>query len=412
VTGYGRSRHAEDNLPTPSEPYQFEVETVRPACATITDMDELAVGRRVAQARDFADITQDGLGRAVGLDRAAIRHLENGERKLDILEIAAISQVLGRPLSFFVDPPAPAVVSRRTDADLLHSTSRALDIELDQFAGDVRALLEMEVITPVARADRSPLEDEARAEQMAKATRSSLGMDRNSEYEPVQDLGRACESLGLQTYSAPLGEAGPDGGYVEVTGEYLDLGAAVVNGDAPAGQRRVMLAHELGHWLSGDHYDSSGSAEAENLIHEFALHFLAPRAGLHTIWSERDGFSDRDRALAVGATYRLSWSATLGQLRNVGIIDWDAYRGLSETEPRLGDYLRLGFSWADELATPYLCPGFVSACVVGYAQEKLTESRALEILRDTLTAQQLPQKNGRHARSLDDLRASFTRHDA
>jgi Zn-dependent peptidase ImmA (M78 family)/transcriptional regulator with XRE-family HTH domain len=371
-------------------------------------MDELALGRRVAHARDVADITQDGLARAVGLDRTAIKHLESGERKLDVIEVAAISQVLGRPLSFFVDPPAAAVVNRRTDAGLRHSTSRALDIELDQFAGDLRMLLEMGVISPVARADRSTPDDEIRAEQMAKAIRSSLGLDLGSEYQAVHDLGRACGSLGLYMYSASLGEAGPDGAYVEVTGEYLDLGAAVINGDAPPGERRVALAHELGHWLCGDAYDSSGSPESEKMVHSFALHFLAPRAGLHMIWNEHDSWSERDRALAVGATYRLSWSATLSQLKSVGIIDGDSFRRLSESEPRLGDYLRLGFSSTNELASPYVSPDLVSACVNGYAGGKLTESRTLELLRGTLAARDLPQKSGR---SVDDVRVSFTGHD-
>lgn len=377
-------------------------------CANIIRMDELALGRRIAQVRDVADITQGGLARAVGLDRIAIKHLESGERKLDVIELTAISQVLGRPLSFFVDPPAPAVVSRRSDTRRRHSTSRALDIELDHFAGDVRAILKAGLIRPVSRADRSTPKDGTHAEQMAKATRSSLGMDLGSEYEPVQDLFGACESLGLYTYSASLGEAGADGSYVEVTGEYLDVGAAVINGDAPHGERRVMLAHELGHWLCGDPYDSSSSSEAENLIHSFALHFLAPRAGLHMVWNEHDSWSDRDRALAVGAKYRLSWTATLSQLKNVGIIDLDGVKSLSEFRPRLGDYLRLGFSWTDEPVSPCLSPDFVSACVKGYASEKLTESRTLELLRGTLSARDLPLK---HVRSVDDVRMSFIGHD-
>jgi transcriptional regulator with XRE-family HTH domain len=183
-------------------------------------VDELALGRRVAQARDVADSTQEGLGRAVGLDRTAIKHLENGERKLSVTELAALAQVLGRPLSFFVDPPVPAVESRRTDTGLQHSTSRALDIELDQFAGDIRMLLRMGVITPAARAGRHTPDNHDRAEQMAKAIRSSLGMDLGTEYEAVHDLGQTCERLGLYTYSASLGEAGPDGAYVEATGEH------------------------------------------------------------------------------------------------------------------------------------------------------------------------------------------------
>jgi transcriptional regulator with XRE-family HTH domain/Zn-dependent peptidase ImmA (M78 family) len=377
-------------------------------CANITTVDVLTLGRRVAQARDVADITQEGLGRAVGLDRTAIKHLENGERKLDVTELAAIAQVLGRPLSFFVDSPVPAVVNRRNDTGLQHSTSRALDIELDQFALDVQMLLQVDLITPVARTGGGTPDDQIRAEQMAKATRSSLGMDLGVEYEAVQDLGQACERLGLYTYSASLGEAGPDGACVQVAGEYLDVGAAVINGDAPAGQRRMTLAHQLGHWLCEDPYGASASPEDENLIHSFALHFLAPRAGLHMIWSEHDERSDRDRALAVGATYRLSWSATLDQLKNVGIIDFDSFRTLSESEPRLGDYLRLGFSWTDDLTRGYLSPGFVSACINGYADAKLTQARSLELLRGTLAARDLPQK---HARSLDDVRASFAGHD-
>ena len=233
-------------------------------------------------------------------------------------------------------------------------------------------------------------------------------MDLAVEYEAVQDLGQTCERLGLLTYSASLGAAGPDGSCVEITGEYLDVGAAVINGDVSAGRRRVALAHQLGHWLCGDPYGSSASPEGENLIHSFAIHFLAPRAGLHMVWSEHDDWPDRDRALAVGATYRLDWSATLGQLKNVGIIDGDSFRTLSESEPRLGDYLRLGFSWTDELASGYLSPGFASACVKGYVDGKLTQSRALELLRGTLTGQDLPQK---HSRSLDEVRASFTGHD-
>lgn len=106
-------------------------------------VDELAVGRRIEQARDVADVTQEGLGRAIGLDRTAIKHLESGERTLNVTELAAIAQLLGRHLAFFVEPPVPAVVSRRADAGLQHGTSRALDIELDQFAGDVRSLVQV-----------------------------------------------------------------------------------------------------------------------------------------------------------------------------------------------------------------------------------------------------------------------------
>jgi len=371
-------------------------------------VDELTLGRRVAQARDVADITQEGLGRAVGLNRTAIKHLEDGERKLSVTELGAIAHVLGRPLSFFVDSPAPAAARRRADTGLLHSTSRTLDIELDQFAGDLRMLVETGVITPMARARERTPDNATGAEQMAKSIRSRLGMDLETQYEAVRDIGQTCESLGLHTYSLSLGEAGPDGAYAEVTGDVLDLGVAVINSDAPLGRRRMTLAHLLGHWLCGDAYDSSASPDGEKMIDLFAIHFLAPRAGMHMVWNEHLNWSDRDRALAVSATYGLSWAATLGQLKNVGVMDFEGFQKLSESKPRAGDYLRLGLTWPDELTSPYLSPGFISACLNGYADEKLTESRLLELLRGTLTAQDLPEKD---ERSLDHVRASFAGHN-
>lgn len=379
-------------------------------CANITHMDKLALGRRVAQARDAADITQEGLARAVGLDRTAITRLEKGERKLNVPELVSIAQALGRPLSFFVDAPVSAVVSRRTDlaqrTDLppQHGTSRALDIELDQFAADVRVLLQMDLIAPVERTETSIPDDHDAAEQMASDIRRILGIG----IDAVKDLGETCEGLGLYTYSAPLGKSGPDGACVEVTGESLDLGAAVISGDAPAGRRRMTLAHELGHWLFGDAYDSSHSPDRERMINSFAIHFLAPRAGITRVWNQHQEWCNRDRALAVGAAYRLSWSAILGQLTNVGILDHENFRSLSESEPRYGDYLRLGLTWKDELESPYVSPAFIAACVNGYVDGKLTESRTLELLRGTLAATELPKKR---AQTLDDLRGSFTGHD-
>lgn len=371
----------------------------------IAHVDKSALGQRLTQAREDAGMTQDGLGRAVGLDRTAISRLETGERKLSVPELVTIANALGRPLSHFVDEPVPAIVSRRRDAMHAHDTTRALDTELGQFAADVRTLLDLKLLAPTERTaeSRTP-RDHDEAESMAATLRSSLGLGN----DPVGDLDAACERLGLYTFSTPLGQGGPDGGCVEVSASPETLGAAVINGDAPAGRRRMTLAHELGHWLSGDAYDSQASPESEKLINSFAIHFLAPRAGVNTVWNQHVDWRTRDRALAVGASFRLSWSATIGHLRNVNIISRDDHRTLSEDEPRSGDYLRLRLSWVDELASPYISPGFAAACVNGYISGRLTSDRTMELLRETLAESDLPRQN---APSLDDLRSAFTGHD-
>jgi Zn-dependent peptidase ImmA (M78 family)/transcriptional regulator with XRE-family HTH domain len=283
-------------------------------------------------------MTQDGLGRAVSLDRTAISRLENGERKLSVPELVEIAKVLGRPLSYFVNTAVPAVVSRRSDTTRVHETTRALDMELDEFAADVRTLLEMGLVSPVERsADATTPTDHAAAERMAQTFRQRLGIGT----EPIIDLGEVCQHLGLYAFSASLREGGPDGGCVEVSDTLQTLGAAVINGDAPAGRRRMTLTHELGHWLFGDAYDLQASVDSERMINSFAIHFLAPRAGITALWNQHADWLVRDRALAVGASFRLSWSAAILQLRNVDLINHEEYRALGEEEPRSGDYLRL-----------------------------------------------------------------------
>ena len=226
-------------------------------------MDKVLLGQRLSEARDLAGMTQEGVARAVGLERTAIVLLEKGERNLKAPELVEIAQVLGRPLSYFVEPPVPAAVSRRSAPHVAHDSTRALDVEIDQFASDLRTLLGLGLVTPIARdgGARVP-RTHVEAESAAAATRRKVGLD----FGLIDDLGRTCESFGLYTFAARLGESGPDGGCVEVGAEVGALGAAVINGDVGSGRRRMTLAHELGHWLFGDAYDAQASFDNEQMI--------------------------------------------------------------------------------------------------------------------------------------------------
>jgi transcriptional regulator with XRE-family HTH domain len=377
---------------------------LRKTCANIPHVDKVTLGRRLAEARDLAGMTQESVARAVGLDRTAIVLLEKGDRNLKVPELVQIAQILGRPLSYFVEPPVPAAVNRRSAPAATHDSTRALDVEIDQFAVDVRGLLATGLLAgatrpDTARAPRTHLE----AERAAAAFRNRIELGS----APINDLGRTCEALGLYTYAVGLGEAGPDGGCVEVTTDSSVVGAAVINGDVGSGRRRMTLAHELGHWLFGDAYDKQASLDNERMISSFAVHFLAPRAGVTKVWSERSNWSLRDRALAVGVEYRLSWSATISQLRNLELISHEDRTRLSAGEPKSGDYLRLGLSWNDELAAPYLSPTYIAACLTGYTDSSLTEAKVLELLRGVVGHEDLPQVE---PATLSDLRQAFRGH--
>lgn len=334
----------------------------------------------------------------VKMERTALVRAEKGERKLAMTEMVAIAEALRRPLAYFVNEPLPAVISRRSDNTRQDETSQALDDEIEMFASDAQALLQIGLLQPVVRnqQEHTP-QNYSDAEDLARRVRDGLELGN----DPIGQLAHVCERWGLYTYAAGLGENGPDGGCV-VVGD--GLAVAVVNGDAGSGRRRMTLTHELGHWVCGDAYDGSPGDNHERMINAFAIHFLAPRAGVKKVWNDYAALSVRDRALAVGSLFRLSWSAAVSQLRNLDLISYEARQSLLDREPRYGDYVRLGLSWDDEPRCPFISPGFAAACVQGYTSGRLTAARTIELLRGTMTYEDLPE---REAESLESVRRLF-----
>lgn len=367
-------------------------------------MDRVTLGRRIAEARDLANMTQESVARAIGIDRTAVVLLEKGDRHLKVPELVRLAEVLGRPLSFFVEEPVPAAVSRRSTPHAAHDSTRQLDAEIDQFAIDLRSVARMGLLPPAGPSEDAHVpRNHDEAERAAALFRRRL----NLESGPIDDLGRTCESFGLYTYAADLGVAGPDGACIQVEVGSGVVGAAVINGAAGSGRRRMTLAHELGHWLFGDVFDVQAPLDNEQMVNSFAIHFLAPRTGVNKLWAERSDMPLRDRALTVGVEYRLSWSATLGQLRNLDLVNHEQRDLLSRYEPKAGDYLRLGLSWADELAHPYLSPNLVAAVLRGYTAQTLTQAKTLELLRGILSVEELPDRDAPRA---EDLRGAFQGH--
>lgn len=369
-------------------------------------MDAKELGERIARAREVVGRTQGSLGESLGLDRSAVSRIERGERKVSVTELLAIAEALGRPLAFFVAEPVPAVMNRRRDGEHAHESNVLLDEELRSFSSDVQGLLDMDIIDAVDResvALRTP-RTHSEAELAAASVRERTGVGRSAA---IPDLGRFCEPLGLVTFAAALTREGPDGGCVEVGTEGAHLGVAVINGQAPSGRRRMTLAHELGHWLTGDAYDHEASIESEQMLNSFAIHLLAPRAGVSALWNKHEGWSKRDRAIAVGAEFRLSWSAVIGQLRNLGLVTMMEFESLSGNVPRQGEFAKLELVRRDEPTTPYLSPGFVAQVLRAYSTENLTAERTLELLRGTMLLDDLPPME---PTTIERFRSSFAGH--
>lgn len=125
------------------------------------------------------------------------------------------------------------------------------------------------------------------------------------------------------------------------------------------------------------------------MLNSFAIHFLAPRSGVASVW-RRSAASTKDRATIVAATYQLSWTAALGQLRNLDLITDQDRRSIEPTLPSRADFVRLGLTLPSPLAEGQFSPDFGEACLRAYQEGRLSADRTIELLRGALTVDELP----------------------
>ena len=57
---------------------------------------------KLRQARESAGLTQVQVALALGKPQSFVSKCENGERRVDILELADFAQLYGKPLDFFI----------------------------------------------------------------------------------------------------------------------------------------------------------------------------------------------------------------------------------------------------------------------------------------------------------------------
>jgi Zn-dependent peptidase ImmA (M78 family)/DNA-binding XRE family transcriptional regulator len=354
------------------------------------------VGARVAEAREALGVTQARLASQIGLDRTALAKIERGTRGLSSLELARLATALQRPIEWFIREAPPAVVSRR-QALIESPTSTSLDELLERAARDIELVVELRGLFDAEPRRPRALKSFNDAEALAAEVRRDIAVPDG----PLTDLGTAVERMGLHAFVFALEQAA-DGAYAAVG----NVGVTVVNGSMQSGRRRFTLAHELGHHLLSDAYSTDYLDEAgatiEGLINAFAAYLLMPRHSVAAFWRDRNGGRDpRAAAIQLAALYRVSWTAACSHLHNLGLVDDRTRTALTADPPRRIDYLELGWAFVEELAPPWLAPGYVSAVMRLYRRHKISAERALALLYGTLVNGDLP---GQHEIPLDGLR--------
>lgn len=65
--------------------------------------DRKRLAERLRQAREAAGLSQGDVARELNLPRPAISQIENGNRRVEALELARFAKLYSRPLSYFAD---------------------------------------------------------------------------------------------------------------------------------------------------------------------------------------------------------------------------------------------------------------------------------------------------------------------
>lgn len=347
-----------------------------------------------------ARLSQAELAAIMQLDRTAITKIEAGDRKIDTLELARLSEVLKRPIEWFVSAPVPAVVSRRRARDMPDESQS--DALLDSLARDVALLTELGVLEPSSPIRLRRVDSVSSAEGAARELRKELGLTPG----PVWDLQWVAERVGLFGFILDLQEESLDGSYLRLE----QGGVAVVNGRAQTGRRRFTLMHELGHHLFEDEFSpewilGTDGEDRERLINAFVIHFLMPREALLARWQELDGRTKpRLAAIKLGAEFGVSWTAVLGHLCNLGLLEGGVREQLEVDRPTRADYVEGGVILREELVPPAIPPGYGQAVMRAYKRHKVSAERALELLRGTLHVNELP---ARAQVPMESMRAQF-----
>lgn len=80
------------------------------------------LAQRLKEAREDVGLSQEEVAQKLDLPRPAISQMENGNRRVEALELARLAKLYGRPLSYFADEETPG--TSRLEA--LHRTAKDL----------------------------------------------------------------------------------------------------------------------------------------------------------------------------------------------------------------------------------------------------------------------------------------------
>lgn len=353
------------------------------------------VAERVRAARMACGLTQGDLARRIGIDRTALVRIEAGERGVSALELTRLATVLDVPVAYFVSrSPGPVAAYRSAVAEASEAASDVgadrsrflLDVELEKHARDAEWLRSEGFIAAVPDVPERAVAARDDAVELARLARHRLAVG----LEPLGPLAATAERFGLYVRVVPRSTAGAS---LQIEPGF---GVAVVGGEAEPGRRRWTAAHELGHHLLGDKYNShagvaAGDQEREALADAFASELLLPAEVLLRADWVRPLDEVRRQLVELAGTYRISWTAAVNSARQLALLSSRDKQRLSAAIPGRGDFMEvLGYEPARDLESGSTGPLWRRAALSAWRASLITAQRTVDLLGGALAAEDLP----------------------
>jgi transcriptional regulator with XRE-family HTH domain/Zn-dependent peptidase ImmA (M78 family) len=352
---------------------------------TVEDIGWTEIGERIRTARLANGFTQAALAQRLGIDRTAVVRIEAGERAISAIEGARLAAALDVPLIQLVSALPASVASRRPplveEMDAPGRQRYLLDSDLETHARDTEWLIAQGFLRPPGIPDVGPAGSEAEARSIARAARGALDLPQG----PLGPLADVAEHFAL--YLVVVDRDLDGASMLLETG-----GAAVLGGQAEPGRRRWTAAHELGHHLLRDAYNTdvgvaATGSERERIIDAFAGEFLLPEADVVRAWDDHGGRDDPQQPLRwLSASYRVSWGAAVTAAARAHLVPAGRVRTLRAHSPTRGDLVRsTGQEPVPDLSVGTLGAKWRQAVLAAYLDRAISGSRTVEMLRGRYT---------------------------
>ena len=95
------------------------------------------------EAREYLGFSQDQVAQHLGIARSALSNVENGQRKVDVVELKRFAALYKKPVTYFTGEPGAPASSVPDDVELLTRKASNLSpkdrVELARFADFLRS---------------------------------------------------------------------------------------------------------------------------------------------------------------------------------------------------------------------------------------------------------------------------------